>query len=255
MDVDYNIFRDCDSDNTTANTNRSNSVYIFGYGSLIWNPGFEYAECLTGYVRGYSRKFWQGNVTHRGTVENPGRVVTLVEDKTSITWGCAFKVTGDYALQYLEQRECTLGGYEIKHTKFYPRVASESSGITGEAFLVVLYIATANPFNNYWLGDDNSDVIAQQIVNASGNSGHNIEYLLRLAMFMREEIPHAEDEHLFTLEKLVREEMIRRKICIISVMGQQPARVQRDHHETLNRNVTFAHSSRVPEKKLRCLNI
>jgi cation transport protein ChaC len=183
----------------------------------------------------------------------PGRVVTLVEDKKSITWGCAYKVTGDYALQYLEQRECTLGGYDIKYTKFYPRVASEFSGISGEAFPVVLYIAT--PSNNYWLGDDNPDKIAKQIVDASGNSGHNIEYLLRLAIFMREEIPHAEDEHLFILEKLVREEVIKRRICINSVMGLQPERIQRDHHETLYRNVTFAYSSRVPEKKLRCLNI
>lgn len=52
MDPTYNnIFRDCDSDNldsTSSASNRSNSVYIFGYGSLIWNPGFEYVECLTG---------------------------------------------------------------------------------------------------------------------------------------------------------------------------------------------------------------
>lgn len=50
MDTTHNIFRDCDSDNSDSATNskNSNSVYIFGYGSLIWNPGFEYAECLTG---------------------------------------------------------------------------------------------------------------------------------------------------------------------------------------------------------------
>ena len=51
MDITYNIFRDCDTDNSdssSSDTARSNSVYIFGYGSLLWNPGFEYAECLTG---------------------------------------------------------------------------------------------------------------------------------------------------------------------------------------------------------------
>ena len=49
MDTAYNIFRDCDSNSDSSeNSNHSNSVYIFGYGSLIWNPGFEYAECLTG---------------------------------------------------------------------------------------------------------------------------------------------------------------------------------------------------------------
>lgn len=179
--------------------------------------------------------------------------MTLVEDAKGITWGCAYKVEGDYALKYLEQRECSLGGYEMKYTKFFPRIASEFSGISGEAFPVILYIAT--PSNSYWMGDSSPEIIAKQIVDACGPSGHNVEYLLRLAIFMREEVPSALDDHLFTLEKLVRKEIIERKICINSVMGQQPPSIQRDYHENLHRSVTFAHSSRIPEKKLRCLNI
>lgn len=183
-------------------------------------------------------------------------MVTLVKEEKEgegIVWGCAYKVTGDLALKYLEQRECTLGGYETKYIKFFPRVASEFSGLSGEAFLAIVYIAT--PQNKYWLGENSLEKIAQQIVSASGPCGHNVEYLLRLAIFMREEVPHADDEHLFTLEKLVREELVKRKICIYSVMGQAPAQIQRDYHENVRRPVTFAHSSRVPEKKLRCLNI
>jgi cation transport protein ChaC len=170
-----------------------------------------------------------------------------------MTYGVAYKITGDLALKYLDQRECKLGGYETKYTKFYPRVASEFSGITGEAFPVILYIATER--NEYWMGDDHPEVIAQQIVNASGNSGHNIEYLLRLAKFMREEIPHADDEHLFTLEKLVIDEIKKRKICINTVMGEMPERIDRDFHELFKKQITFAHTSRAIEKKLRCLHI
>ena len=179
--------------------------------------------------------------------------MTLVEDKEGICWGCAYKVTGDLALSYLEQRECKLGGYLTAYTKFYPRVATEFSGLSGEAFPVLLYIAT--PSNDYWAGDESPESIAEQIVNASGPSGHNVEYLLRLAIFMREEIPGVHDEHLFLLEKLVRDKLIKRKICIFSVMGHQPNRIRRDSHESLRRPINFEFTTKVQEKRLRCLNI
>lgn len=51
------------------NGNNEPSCWVFGYGSLCWHPGFEYTKCITGYVRGYVRRFWQGNSTHRGTEE------------------------------------------------------------------------------------------------------------------------------------------------------------------------------------------
>lgn len=86
-------------------------------------------------------------------------------------------------------------------------------------------------------------------------SGHNVEYLLRLAIFMREEIPGVHDEHLFMLEKLVREELTRRKMCMFSVMGHQPARIRRDSHESLRRPINFEFTTKVQEKRLRCLNI
>lgn len=179
--------------------------------------------------------------------------MTLVEDQDGICWGCAYKVTGELALRYLEQRECTLGGYMTAYTKFYPRVATEFSGLSGEAFPVLLYIAT--PTNEFWMGDDDLETIAEQIATASGPSGHNVEYLLRLALFMRDEIPGVIDEHLFGLETLVREELAKRKICVISVMGRQPERIRRDSHESLRRPINFEFTTKVQEKRLRCLNI
>lgn len=67
----FNIFEN-DCDNLNNNRRRDPplpEVWIFGYGSLIWHPGFEFSKCITGYIRGYDRRFWQGNVVHRG-IEN-----------------------------------------------------------------------------------------------------------------------------------------------------------------------------------------
>nr|CAD7193957.1 unnamed protein product [Timema douglasi] len=47
----------------------SSGLWVFGYGSLCWNPGFEFRKSVTGYIKGFIRKFWQGNATHRGTEE------------------------------------------------------------------------------------------------------------------------------------------------------------------------------------------
>ena len=55
--------------NQNRQEDHSNSLWVFGYGSLCWRPGFEYGDSVIGHIRGFSRKFWQGNSTHRGTPE------------------------------------------------------------------------------------------------------------------------------------------------------------------------------------------
>ena len=52
----------------------SNSLWVFGYGSLCRRPGFEYGDSVVGHIRGFSRKFWQGNTTHRGTPDQVSRI-------------------------------------------------------------------------------------------------------------------------------------------------------------------------------------
>lgn len=43
------------------------NLWVFGYGSLVWKPGFAFERHMIGYVRGYSRRFYQGNDVQRGS--------------------------------------------------------------------------------------------------------------------------------------------------------------------------------------------
>ena len=70
--------------------NMNDDLWIFAYGSLIWNPGFDYLERRVGYVEGWVRKFHQSSDDHRGQPSFPGRVVTLESSNQEVCWGIAF---------------------------------------------------------------------------------------------------------------------------------------------------------------------
>lgn len=171
------------------------SLWIFGYGSLVWKPDFKYKRSQVGYIRGYKRRFWHGDNFHRGNDESPGRVVTLIEHDDATTWGVAFEVSGsqlEESLKYLTVRETVRGGYVTKMVDFFP------DGEDRSPVPALVYIATAD--NPLYLGPATPEEIGAQIAVCRGKTGHNLEYLLRLAEFMRSSCPHVEDHHLFKIE-------------------------------------------------------
>ncbi|XP_061668073.1 glutathione-specific gamma-glutamylcyclotransferase 1 [Syngnathoides biaculeatus] len=172
----------------------SSSLWIFGYGSLVWKPDFKYKRSKVGYIRGYKRRFWHGDNFHRGNDELPGRVVTLIPEDDASTWGVAFEVSGaqvEEALEYLNVREAVRGGYDSEMVAFYPEEG-------GPPVTALLYIATAD--NPMYLGPAAPEEIGARIAVCRGRTGHNLEYLLRLAAFMRTSCPHVNDQHLFAVE-------------------------------------------------------
>lgn len=171
------------------------SLWIFGYGSLVWKPDFRYRRSEVGYIRGFKRRFWHGDNFHRGDDALPGRVVTLIEDDDASTWGVAYEVTGsqvEESLKYLNVRETVCGGYVTKMVDFY------AGGEDQPPVQALLYIATSD--NPLYLGPASPEAIGVQIAVSRGKTGHNMEYLLRLAEFMRTSCPHVEDHHLYSIE-------------------------------------------------------
>lgn len=114
------------------------------------------------------------------------------------TWGVAYEVTGSQiedSLQYLNMREVVLGGYITEMVEFIPKEKPHAP------LLALVYIATSD--NPIYLGPASDVEIASQIAISQGNTGPNIEYLVRLAEFMRLYCPGVEDEHLFSIEAAV----------------------------------------------------
>ncbi|XP_066919754.1 glutathione-specific gamma-glutamylcyclotransferase 1-like [Clytia hemisphaerica] len=179
------------------------TVHIFGYGSLTWKPDFDYDRSFVGYVKGYERRFWQASTYHRGTKEHPGRCVTLTPVENGTTWGLVYEISDTSkiatALDYLNVREQKIGGYEVYVVPVHPL---DSCDQKHEAMYSILYIAT--PECKGFLGEDSYDKLAGDIATSCGKIGHNIEYLFRLTDFMREFLPGEPDEHLYTLDRLVR---------------------------------------------------
>lgn len=132
------------------------------------------------------------------------------------TWGVAYEVSDcdiEGSLQYLHTREVLLGGYVIKKVQFFPREIDQ------EPLVALVYIATSD--NPMYLGPASDADIADQIAACRGSSGHNIEYIVRLAEFMRICCPGVEDEHLFSIEAAV---LSSTKLC-----DQRPACLDSPH--------------------------
>ncbi|XP_003737477.1 glutathione-specific gamma-glutamylcyclotransferase 1 [Galendromus occidentalis] len=183
---------------------RMRSVWIFGYGSLIWRPGFEYETSMVGHVKGFQRVFYQGNDRHRGNPERWGRVATLMDCEESTVWGRAFLVNidegaTDCPLAYLDNRESKQGGYATLTTTFYPRA--------GHLSPVEALVYVALPNNSLYLGPRGYTDMAREIIASQGECGSNVEYVLNIADFMREEVYGIDDEHLFMLEMHILSEL------------------------------------------------
>ena len=89
-------------------------LWVFGYGSLIWDPGFPVAERLLARLDGFHRSFCMRSVHHRGTPEAPGLVLALDAAEAASCTGVAFAVAAEAetdTIAYLRARELVSSAY------------------------------------------------------------------------------------------------------------------------------------------------
>jgi len=162
------------------------AVWLFGYGSLIYKADFTYLERRPASIRHWVRRFWQGSHDHRGTLEAPGRVVTLIPQTDAVCVGMAYLIAPE-ALAHLDVRE--KNGYLRFVTSLSLDDGREPEGL--------VYIATEE--NAAFLGAASERDIAEHIARSTGPSGPNRDYLLQLADALHQ--MDAQDPHVFAIER------------------------------------------------------
>jgi glutathione-specific gamma-glutamylcyclotransferase len=89
-------------------------LWVFGYGSLIWDPGFAVAERRIATITGWHRSFCMRSIHHRGTVDAPGLVLALDQSAGATCTGLAFRVDPGHeaaTLAALRERELVSSAY------------------------------------------------------------------------------------------------------------------------------------------------
>jgi cation transport protein ChaC len=145
--------------------------WVFGYGSLMWRPGFAYEEAQHARLVGYRRCFCIYSVYHRGTHERPGLVLGL--DRGGACEGIAYRVAAARAeatTRYLRAREQVNGVYRETHAP-----VELMAGRQREVLALAYIVERAHP--NY-AGQLPLAVQASLIHGACGRSGANLDYLI-----------------------------------------------------------------------------
>jgi len=142
-------------------------LYVFGYGSLIWNPAFHFVDKMPALLRGYHRRFCLRLVQGRGTPETPGLMLAL--DNGGACKGVAFRIAAGCVrdeLHVLWQREMFGGAYNAR----WVRLLTEAGTVRAVTFVI-------NRRHPRYLPELSLEQTAALIATGCGDLGSCREYL------------------------------------------------------------------------------
>lgn len=179
-------------------------IWIFGYGSLIWRPGFSYRRRQPSLLVGWHRAFCRYSFHHRGTPDRPGLVVGLRRGKSCV--GMAYAIGAEHrreALEYLDRREGA--GYlrtEVTLRLLKQNAATESPtenaaevsmGNSAENNSVTAWTYIPNPDHPSYFGEEDASTLTRLVATGRGRSGTALDYLRELISHLKRlEVEEAE---------------------------------------------------------------
>jgi cation transport protein ChaC len=167
-------------------------IWLFAYGSLIWNPQVKFEEARIGVVHGYHRSFCLWSRINRGTPEKPGLVLAL--DRGGSCGGLAYRIAARHVreeLAHLWQREMLLGSYHPMWVNFRSK---EQQAWPALAFVI-------NRDCSGYAGRLSDAVMLTALKSACGRYGTCADYLARTVEGLR--LHGIKDHRLMRLHKLM----------------------------------------------------
>jgi len=153
--------------------------WVFGYGSLMWRPGFEYVAVTPARLGGVHRALCIYSWVHRGTRAHPGLVLGL--DRGGSCRGIAYRVAGEKresVMAYLRERELV--------TDVYREVRRPMALLDGSTQIVEAVTYVADRGHEQYAGRLPRERLLEIVATAEGRSGRNDEYIINTARHLRE---------------------------------------------------------------------
>ena len=143
-------------------------LWIFGYGSLMWSPGFRYAERRAAMVRGYHRALCILSSRYRGTPDRPGLVVGLCRGGSC--WGMAFRVPAARVRRVLG----ALWRREMLHKVYVPTLVPVAVG-PGQRVRALAFVA--DTAHRQFVRELDLDGRARLVAQGVGQRGRCVDYI------------------------------------------------------------------------------
>lgn len=155
------------------------ALWVFGYGSLMWNAGFPVAERSLATLADHARSFCMWSVHHRGTEDHPGLVLALDPCPGATVTGLALRAEEgheDKTLGYLRERELISSAYLEERVRL---TLADGRAVDAVAFVV-------DTAHRQYVGSLSLEEQARVIASATGGRGPNTDYLWNTVTHLHE---------------------------------------------------------------------